>query len=67
MMLKLFLKIKTAKHQQNITITLFLRAAWSIMALVKVLKPDRVIVGPSRRRGLTGPSDTKYVYVLDEI
>ena len=31
----------------NITIMLFLRAAWSIMALVTVLKPDIVIVGPS--------------------
>jgi len=26
-----------------------LRVAWSIMALVNVLKPDIVIVGPSRK------------------
>ena len=39
-------------QNHNITIMLFLRAAWSNMALVTVLKPDIVIVGPSRRRGL---------------
>ena len=42
-----------SQKANNITITLFLRAVWSIMALVNVLKPDIVIVGPSRRRGLT--------------
>ena len=30
-----------------------MRAGWSIMALVTVLKPDIGIVGPSQRQGLT--------------
>ena len=37
----------------NITITLFLRAAWSVMALGFFLKPDIVFVGLSQRPGLT--------------
>ena len=37
----------------NIKITLFLSAAWSIMALVTVLKSYIIIVGPSQGQGLT--------------